>query len=589
MDLMNQDNLNIEQTIKGIAASPGIVFGEVYLFAKETPRIEEKNISIEEIENEIARLEHSLKRSEVELEKIHSLAEQKIGTQNAKIFVAQILILNDSILFKTISETIRRTRKNAEFVVNNEITKYQHLMLSSPDEYMRERAHDVEDVKNRLIRNIQQDKLISRFKNNTIVISETLTPADTVLFSRNNILAIVTETGGVTSHAALIARSLKIPAIINAKGVFSILKNENQIIVDGYRGIIILNPTEETKIFYKNKQKEFLEFEKKLEVLKDLPAQTLDGYEVELSSNIEFADEIDYILSQGSHGVGLYRSEGILIGSETIPSEEEQFKAYKEVADKTYPFSTILRTFDIGGDKVVEEHFNEENPFLGFRGIRVSLSSEQFFVTQLRAVLRASTRKNLSILLPMISSIEELRKAKEIIEKVKNQLKSENVLFDEKIKIGIMIEIPSAALLAKDFAKEVDFLSIGSNDLTQYLLAVDRGNEYVGELYQDLHPAILKTIQFIISEAHKVEKKVGICGELGANPLATLALLGFGLDEFSVNPTMLPEIKKIIRSTTISQAKEIANKVLEFSNIIDIKKFLTDELLKVSPDIPLND
>ena len=586
---MNQNNLNIEKVIKGIAASPGIVFGEVYFFTKNTPRIEEKNISSEQIESELARIESALRRSEVELEKIQALAEQKIGAGNAKIFDAQILILSDKILFKTISDIIRRTQKNAEYVVNNEITKYQQLMLSSPDEYMRERAHDVEDVKNRLIRNIQQDKLISRFKNDTIVISETLTPADTVLFSRNNILAIVTESGGVTSHAALIARSLQIPAVLGAKGICQIVRNDNQIIVDGYRGDVILNPTPETIKYYTERKIKYLEFEKRLESLRELPAITIDNHEVELSSNIEFVDEIDFIHSQGSHGVGLYRSEGVLIGCDYIPTEEEQFKAYKEIADKTFPYMVIMRTFDIGGDKVVDEHIKEENPFLGFRGIRVSLASEEFFTTQLKAALRASTRKNISLLLPMITSIDEITKSKKIIENVKNGLRAQNIQFDENIKIGVMIEIPSAALLAKEISKEVDFLSIGTNDLTQYLLAVDRGNENVGEIYQDLHPAVLRTINFIIHEAHKEGKKVGVCGELGANPLAILPLIGFGIDELSVNPTMLPEIKKIIRSVTLEQSKITAQKILTLSNTNEIKKYLTQELLKVVPDFPIND
>lgn len=588
-DLMNNSNEKIEEVFKGIAASPGIVFGEVYFFTKHTPRIEEKNISSQNIENEITKFEHAIKRSEVELLKIQTLTEQKIGKSNANIFEAQILILNDAILFKTICELIKRTKKNAEYIVNLEITKYQQLMLSSADEYMRERAHDVEDVKNRLIRNIQQEKLISRFKNNTIVMSESLTPADTVLFSRNNILGVITETGGTTSHAALIARSLRIPAVLGAKGICNSIKNSDEIILDGNRGVIILNPTKETKKNYHARQKEFEKFERRLEKLRDLPAVTLDDFEIGLSSNIEFVEEIDYIHSQGSHGIGLYRSEGVLIGQDIIPSEEEQFNAYKAIADKTFPFSVIMRTFDIGGDKVVDEHVKEENPFLGFRGVRVSLASEKFFTTQLRAILRASTRKNISILLPMISSLEEVRESKRILEKTKDDLKNENIPFDEKIKIGVMIEVPSAALLAREISAEVDFLSIGTNDLVQYLLAVDRGNENIGNIYQELHPAVLRTIHFVISEAHKAGKKVGICGELGANPLATLPLLGFGLDEFSVNPAMLPEVKKIIRSITMQDAKRVALKVLELSDTNDIKNYLKEELHKVVPDIPIND
>ncbi len=576
-----------EIILHGIPASPGIVIGKAYVFAKQAPRVEEKSIAENEVTLELERLQHAIDRSERELQKVLQLTEQKVGSQKAKIFEAQIMILADAVLFGTIRKKVQKDLKSAEYVVHREISRYQQMMMNSSDEYMRERAHDVEDVKNRVIRNIQQEKLISRFEPNSIVISEILTPADTVLFSRNEVLAYATDMGGVTSHAALLARSLKIPSVVGLKNITKLIQIDDIIIVDGYTGNVIINPTEETINRCNERKAEHEQFDSGLKELRELTAQTTDGKEIRLCCNIEFSEEARNVHEQGSSGVGLYRTEGLFLRTENYPSEEEQYIEYRAVVEKSNPFKAVMRTLDIGGDKVVSSYQSEENPFLGWRGIRLLLDRPDVFMTQLKAMLRASAHGEIWIMLPMISGIKEIRQSKELLEKAKKELRDKNIPFDENIKIGAMIEVPSAAVLAGEIAQEVDFLSIGTNDLIQYLLAVDRGNEVVSSLYQEFHPAVIKTIRYIILEAHRAGKPVSMCGEMAGDPVALLLLLGLGLDEFSMSPHVLPEIKKIIRSVSFAEASEIARRVLEMKTEDDAKDFLRVNLHTMVPELLL--
>ncbi|MCX6137354.1 MAG: phosphoenolpyruvate--protein phosphotransferase [Ignavibacteriales bacterium] len=578
-----------ELRYQGVPAAPGIVMARAYRYLKHVPRIEEKKITPKEVDGEIERLKHAVGRAEKELQKVLLLAEQKIGVVKAKIFEAQIMILSDAVLFGAIINRIKKEHKNAEFIVHAEIAKYQQMMLASSDEYMRERSHDVEDVKNRIIRNIQEEKLVSRFEGNSIVVAQSLTPADTILFSRNEVLGYLTDMGGVTSHAALLARSLRVPAIVGLKDLTAKVETGDALILDGYAGVVVVHPTEETIRAFEQRKAEIAVYEKKLHALRDLPAETLDGKHVELSSNIEFSEEVEFVRSQGSHGVGLYRAEGMLMGRDTFPSEEEQFCEYNEIAEKAYPHKVIVRTFDIGGDKVFADVSEEENPFLGWRGIRVSLDRPESFLMQLRAILKASVKRNIWVMFPMVSSLKEVRRAKEFVAQAKASLKSEGVNFDKKIKVGVMIEVPAAAIIAGDIAKEVDFLSIGTNDLIQYLLAVDRGNELVSQLYQEFDPAVMRTIRHIIKEAHKHRIPVGMCGAMAGDPVATLLLLGLGLDEFSVIPTILPEIKKIIRSVNYKEAQKVALKAIAFSTADEVREFLTANTKRIAPEIHLKE
>jgi phosphotransferase system enzyme I (PtsI) len=576
-----------EITLKGIPASPGIAIGPVFLFLKDTPTIEERLIAEEDVDREIARLEQAVARSQKELAKILDYAEKKLGEHQAKIFEAQVLILDDRYLFDTITNGVRRERKNVEFIVFREIETYRQKMAAAHDEYTRERAHDVEDVRNRILRNLAEQKLISRLEGASVIVSQNLTAADTMILSRNDVLAYATDAGGVTSHTALLARALKIPAVLGLREITAVAQTSDLIIVDGYSGVVILRPTAKTIQEYNARRAHYQAFEHQLAGLRDLPAQTLDGHHVELAANVEFTQELDFIRMQGADGIGLYRSEILLIGKEVFPSEEEQYQEYKLLADAMFPRRVVIRTFDIGGDKMMVSKVKERNPFLGWRGIRVLLEKRDLFADQLRAILRASTRKNIAIMFPMISGLKEVRSARALIEQVKAQLRAERVPFDENISVGAMIEVPSAAVVLDDLAKEVDFVSIGTNDLIQYLLAVDRGNEFVSSLYQEFHPAVIRFIRRIIERAKNHGIRVGMCGEMAGDPLATILLLGLGLEEFSVVGTALPEIKKIIRSVTYAEAQDVARRVLTMQTEDEITAYLHAIMKEKFPDIPL--
>ena len=578
-----------EIVLKGVAAAPGISLGPAYLYSKLIPRVEEKSITPEEVEGEIGRLRNANARSEKELLKIHAYAEQKLGSQNARIFEAQIMILADAILMGAIETRIARELKNAEFVIADEITKYKQIMLAAHDEYMRERARDVDDVMNRIIRNIQDQKLFSKLEGASIIVSETLAPSDTVIFSRNQVLGYATDLGGVTSHAAILARSLKIPAVVGLRTSTKTVRTGDIVAIDGYAGLIVLNPTEETIQTLERKKRRFMEFEGRLVNIAGLTAETLDHKHIELSANIEFDTEMEFSREQGSAGIGLFRTESQLIGRASYPTEEEQYQAYRRVADGVFPHSVIFRTFDVGGDKISPDTEHEANPFLGWRGIRVLLDRPELFLDQLRAILRASTQKNVRIMFPMVSTIQEIRRAREMVSRAQKELDARALPYDPGIKIGIMIEVPAAAVLAEEMAGEADFLSIGTNDLIQYLMAVDRDNAAVAPLYQQFNPAVLRTIRHIIDAGHKKGVWVGMCGQMAGDPLATVLLVGLGIDELSVIPSVLPEIKKIILSIKYKEAKRVADKSLAMSTEQEIREHLSSIIKNKVPEIPFDE
>jgi phosphotransferase system enzyme I (PtsI) len=588
--MTDQDSsIKKEVVMKGVAAAPGIAIGHVYLFKKVVPVVEAWDLGDNEFGHELERLDRAVAKSEKELNKILAFAQQKIGDAKAKIFEAQIMVLQDQVLLDAIRKRIRTEKKNAEHIVNDEIGKYARLMLAAHDDYMHERAHDVDDLKNRIVRNLQQEKLFSRLDESAVIVAHNLTPADTMILSRNNVLGYATDLGGVTSHAALLSRALKIPAAVGLGEASRSVVTGDLAILDGYSGTITIHPSQESLEAAERKREQFLEFESKLVELKNLPATTTDGHTVELSANIEFQEEIEYVVVQGSQGIGLYRSESILLDRDDFPSEEEQYREYKKIAGHIYPNRVIMRTFDVGGDKIAPEMAEEANPFLGWRGIRMMLDRPDLFLDQLRAMLRASTRKNIAIMFPMVTTIQEVYKAKELVEQAKAELQAKKIKFDAKIQIGVMIEVPAAALTAGEIAAEVDFLSIGSNDLTQYLLAIDRGNNLVADLYQELNPVVLRTLKHIIGGGHKHKKWVGICGEMASTPLAVPVLLGLGIDELSVIPSMLPEIKKIIRSTSYKEAQELAHKALTFASASEVESTARAFMKSNCPDIPLDD
>ncbi|HZW39321.1 MAG TPA: phosphoenolpyruvate--protein phosphotransferase [Ignavibacteriaceae bacterium] len=564
--------------IAGIAAAPGIVIGKVYLFSKEILEINDGKI--DDVEEATKNLEEALKKSKKELGKVFSIAKEKMEKDRAAIFEAQLMILEDPILIEGIKKRIIKEKRQPEFIVDDEITKFQDLMRTSLAPYMKERANDIEDIKNRIIRNLQKKRWQSKITPNVIVVSSSLTPADAILFSRSEVKGFVTDHGGLTSHAAIISRSLNIPAVVGAHNASVQIKDGDLIIVDGFHGYVIFNPTEEQLNFFTLKVERLLELQRGLEELKDKPAITTDGKEVSLLANVDVSGEIDLVITNDAKGIGLYRSEQILEETGEFPSEDEQFKLYYNLATRIYPKSITIRAFDVGGDKVKILDFREPNPFLGMRGIRILLENKGLFKTQIRAVLRASVNKNIQFMLPMISNLNEIRASKELIEECKKELRKEGLEFDRHIKIGVMIEVPSAAIMVYEISNEVDFISIGTNDLIQYLMAVDRGNDLVSHLYQEFSPVVIRTIYHIVQGAKKCGKKISICGEMAADTLAIPLLVGLGLDSLSMAPTTIPYAKRIIRSCEFAKVEAMAKDCLEYlteNEITDrIEKFFKD-------------
>lgn len=561
---------NSENKITGIAAAPGIVIGKVYLFAKE--KIEISKAVITDVNESIKNFHDALAQSKKELTKIFGIAREKMDDVRAAIFEAQLMILDDPILISNIEKRIEKEKIQPEYIVADEISKYQELMIISHESYMKERAHDIEDIKNRIIRNLQKKRWQSKIEKNLIVVSEYLTPADTLLFSRAETLAFVTDHGGLTSHAAIISRSLNIPAVVGTQKATQILKDGDQIIVDGFHGYVLYQPTEYQIEFFTQKQKKLIEIQKGLEELRDQPSKTKDGHEVILEANVDVSGEIDLVMTSNAMGIGLYRTEQILSELGTFPEEEEQTTIYSKLASRMYPKFVTIRAYDIGGDKYRLSEYKEPNPFLGLRGIRFLLENKTLFKKQIRAVLRASENKNIKFMIPMVSTIEEIQQSFELIKECKAELKKEKIKFDNQIKIGIMVEVPSAAVMAKEFSEYMDFVSIGTNDLIQYLMAVDRGNDLVSNLYQEFSPVVIRTIDFIVKGAKANKVPVSICGEMAADTLAIPLLVGLGLDSLSMSPATLLYAKRIIRNFEYKKAKALALECLECKTENEIQK-----------------
>ena len=563
-----------ENILKGIAAAPGIAISKAFLYAKEKEEI--VNESITDVEEALQNLETALQQSKKELRKIFSLAVDKLGEKRAAIFEAQIMILDDPVLVTTIQNRIKNEKRVPEYIVNDEISKYTDLMNLSHETYMKEHSHDIEDIKNRIIRNLKKKKWKSKITNDVVVITTTVTPSDTVLFSRVNVKGYVTDFGGLTSHAAIVARSLNIPAVVGLHDASNRIKEGDLVIVDGYKGEVIIHPTEKQLQHYKKKIERLTEEDHELNKLRELSATTLDGKEIQLQANLDLMEEMEFIVQNAAKGLGLVRTEQLFEVFETFPDEEEQYKVYKNIAERIYPETVIIRAFDIGGDKVLPVDLKEPNPFLGWRGIRLLLDNPQLFKSQIRAILRAGVNKNIKLMLPMISSLNEVRASKEIIDHCKTELKKEGKQFDKHMSIGIMIEIPSAAVMMQDFAGEVDFASIGTNDLIQYLLAVDRGNDIVSNIYQEFHPAVVRTLSHIITNGKKAKTLVSMCGEMAADPFAVPLLIGMGLESLSVSASAIPQIKKIIRSIELKEVELLANKCLELKTEKEINGLIRE-------------
>jgi phosphotransferase system enzyme I (PtsI) len=563
-----------ENKIAGIGAAPGIIIGEAYLFTKEKLQISKADI--DDIAKAKSDLTEAIAKSKKELNKIFSIAREKMDEVRSAIFEAQLMILDDPILLDEIVKRVETEKKSPEYIVDDEISKYQSKMILSHEAYMKERAMDIEDIKQRIIRNLQKKRWGSKIDHNVIVVSDSLTPADTILLSRNKVLAFVTDHGGLTSHAAIISRSLNIPAVVGTHNSTAQIKDGDEIIVDGFYGYVITRPTSEQKEFFIEKRKKLLELQKDLEELKDEKAITKDGREIKLLANVDVSGEIEMVVTSGASGIGLYRSEQILNEIGEFPSEDEQTTIYSKLSSRIYPNTITIRVFDIGGDKFRFLDFEEPNPFLGLRGIRLLLENPVMFKTQVRAILKSSENKNIKMMLPMVSTLKEIRESKKIIEECKKELSSEQIKFDQDIEVGIMIEVPSAAVMARDFSREVDFVSIGTNDLVQYLMAVDRGNDLVAELYQEFSPVVINTLKHIIDETKKSKKPLSLCGEMAADTLAMPLLIGLGLDSLSLSPSTIPYAKRIIRSCDFKKAKRLAAQCLKLQTEEEIKAVIEE-------------
>lgn len=569
---------------RGIAASPGVAIGKAFLLNREAVEVKEEKISENEVQREILRLKKALDETKKELSKIKEKVAKRIDPDHAKIFDPQIMILEDDFINDAVIERIKQSRNNAEFVYKKVIDSTIQILSSSQDEYLKERILDINTVTSRLIYNLLGIKhlTLESIDSPVILIARTLSPGDVVHMKKESVLGFATDAGGGTSHVALLAKSMEIPAVVGLKNIFDQVQNDQSIILDGTRGEVLICPDEETLKEFEKRRKYILKKTAELSELKLLPAETLDKRKIELSANIELPQDTDSALEYGAEGIGLFRTEYLYLAQSDLPTEEEQYQAYQGVADKVYPKSVILRTFDLGGDKF-DAHTGtlyEMNPFLGWRAIRACLDLPEIFKIQLRAMLKASSKENIKIMFPMISETEELKKAKALLEEVKEELRKKKTPFDENIEVGIMVEIPSAALSADSLAKECDFFSIGTNDLIQYTLAVDRGNERIAHLYQGFHPAVLKLVKQTIDAGHRNGVWVGLCGEMAGDPLATVLLVGMGVDELSTSAMAIPEVKKIIRSITFEEAQELAQQILNLSTVDEIKKHLIADYAK---------
>ena len=552
--------------ISGILVSPGIAFGKALLLKEDEIVINRKKISADQVEQEVERFKTGRAKAAEQLEAIKTKAEASLGEEKAAIFEGHIMLLEDEELEQEIIALIKDELASADAAAYSVIEGQAKALEELDDEYLKERAADVRDIGKRLLKNILGLNIVdlSAIQDEVILVATDLTPSETAQLNLDKVLGFITDLGGRTSHTSIMARSLELPAIVGTTDVTKQVQNGDYLILDAVNNKVYLNPTADIIEQLKEVNNQYITEKNDLAKLKDLPAITLDGHQVEVVANIGTVRDIAGAERNGAEGVGLYRTEFLFMDRDSLPTEEEQFQAYKAVAEAMGSQAVIVRTMDIGGDKDLP-YMNlpkEENPFLGWRAIRIAMDRREILHAQLRAILRASAFGKLRIMFPMIISVEEVRELKAELELLKSQLREENKAFDESIEVGVMVETPAAAVIARHLAKEVDFFSIGTNDLTQYTLAVDRGNELISHLYNPMSPSVLGLIKQVIDASHAEGKWTGMCGELAGDERATLLLLGMGLDEFSMSAISIPRIKKIIRNTNFEDVKVLAEQAL---------------------------
>ena len=572
----------MKPTLQGIAASDGIAIAKVYTLTE--PDLSFTKISVEDTDNEISRLEKALEVSTKEIELIKETALKNLGEEEAQVFEAHLMVLSDPELVGQVKDAITSQKVNAEHALKEVSDMFISIFAGMEDNpYMQERAADIRDVSKRILANLLGVKIPSpaTIKDEVVVVAGDLTPSDTAQLNRQYVKAFVTDIGGRTSHSAIMARSLEIPAIVGTKEITSLAKDGDLIIIDGLSGDVFLNPSEDVVAEYRAKAEAFAAQQAEWEKLKDADTFTKDGHQVELAANIGTPKDLEGVIHNGAEGVGLYRTEFLYMDSHDMPTEEDQFEAYKAVLEGMNGKPVVVRTMDIGGDKELPylPLPHEMNPFLGYRAIRISLNEPEMFRTQLRALLRASVYGKLRIMFPMIATLNDFRGAKALLLEEKAKLVAEGVAVSDDIQVGIMIEIPAAAVLAHQFAKEVDFFSIGTNDLIQYTMAADRMNERVSYLYQPYNPSILTLIKHVIDSAHKEGKWAGMCGEMAGDQTAVPLLVGLGLDEFSMSASSVLKTRSLISKLTLEDMKALADKAINECATVQEVEALVEEVV----------
>ncbi len=566
----------------GIAASPGIYVGPVYLHGDQIPQIPRYSIEGTDLVGEIARLKTAVARSMADIEKIKENPGNTLVIDEKRLLDTHLLMLQDPSFFEDVHNSLKTQLENIEWILSRTVAELTSRLAASTDPYLRERTADIHDVTRRVLGHLldADRESLADLDHPVAVVAHDLLPSDAVAMNKRMVAAIATDAGGKTSHTAIIARSFEIPAVLGLSTISGRVRHGETIIVDGNRGIVITDPDEETIRRFQKRETERQRHDLQLLRLNNLPAETRDGKLIFLHGNIEVAEEVEGVNAHGADGVGLYRSEFLFLRPGPLPNEEAQYEAYATVLNAMGDKSVTIRTLDVGGDKVSRELIqeSERNPILGWRAIRFCLARQDIFRTQLRALLRASIHGNLKIMFPMISGVQELNQAFDVYNEVQEDLRREEIAFSRKIPVGIMIEVPSAALISDILARKVDFFSIGTNDLIQYTIAVDRGNEKIAYLYDPFHPGVLRLIKTVIDNAHHEGIPVAMCGEMAGDPLATLVLLGLGLDEFSMSASGIPEVKRIIRSVALEEAEELAGTVMTLRSSADIAAFIRDAM-----------
>jgi phosphotransferase system enzyme I (PtsI) len=575
--------------LRGIGVSPGIGMGEVSLSERVIFTSRRETIAAGQVDDELKRLRRAIERTKSELVRIKTDIKDKMGEEHAFIFDAHLLILEDPSLLSSLEKIVNEDKVRSEWALSRTNTRYEQIFEAVNDEYFKQRKSDISDVLAKIYRNLERKKEKKEVpdKLKVLVAHELLPSEAAVRLSRENVLAVALDMGGQTSHTAILARSLGIPAIVGLHDITLRVKNGDFIIVDGTDGEVIVNPPQVVRREFLSKKEKYEKYRKDLQKTARLESRTLDGIPFVPMANIELPEEVNMARSYGAEGVGLFRSEFIYLQRTTLPTEEDHLAIYSRLAREAYPAPVYIRTIDIGGEKTLPQLNieKEPNPALGLRAIRLSLRERDMFRTQLRAILKASVKGNLRILIPMVTEIEEIFEVKMLLEEVKDDLRRSKERFDERIPLGTMIEVPAAAAMADHLLREVDYLSIGTNDLIQYYLAVDRSNEFVSYLYKPLHPAVLRLIRSVIQAAVKAGKEVTVCGEMAADPLSALVLFGFGLRKFSMNPIFIPRIKKALRSIELGTVEKAVAEAMGFRSSQEIEEYMIEKILIKHPKV----